>query len=34
MLPCFKNVKATLPFKNYFNEDYDHNLYPGLKIKI
>ena len=34
MLPCFKNVQATLPFKNYFNEDYHHNLYSGLKIKI
>lgn len=33
-LPCFKNVKATLLCKKYFNEDYHHELDSGLKTKI
>lgn len=31
-LACFKNVKATLPCKKYFN--YHHELDSGLKTKI
>lgn len=34
MLPCFKNMKAARPFKNYLKERCRHHLYLGLEIKI